>query len=231
MENHIITFLHIKLNKLSIHSEAQDFQDSKWIHFTTDLKFLSNWGSLWKQCEKISVLWLRLAPSGLNMMKYFSVKHKLHFPFPGLNGLALAMGVHLVFWRASNLPCSPLLLKFFHMYVLNVVCFSSLILTDLLCPANLFLKWTEHPVYDCCCLLLLLLLSVWPGVGGGIGSWALYTTSVMQHCPGMGHSPLNLAWQLQCGSTAVLGWSSSWCFFKTFLLWIEIMLFMFFMVL
>ena len=25
MENHIITFLHIKLNKLSIHSEAQEY--------------------------------------------------------------------------------------------------------------------------------------------------------------------------------------------------------------
>ena len=37
-----------------------------------------------------------------------------------------------------------------------------------------------------------------------MGSWALYTTSVIQHCPGMGHSSLNLAWQLQCGATAVL---------------------------
>ena len=62
-------------------------------------------------------------PSGLNMMKCFSVRHKLHFPFPGLKGLALAMGVHLVSCNACNLPSSPFWLKFFHMQVLNVVCF------------------------------------------------------------------------------------------------------------
>ena len=101
------TLLHIKVNyRLPLRGPAPAGLKVE-IHFITDLKFLRSWGSLWKQCEKISDLWLMLAPSGLHMMKYFSVRHKLHFPFPGLKGLAQAMGVHLVSCKACNLPSSP----------------------------------------------------------------------------------------------------------------------------
>ena len=66
----------------------------------------------------ISLLDLSDANSGLKIIKYFSVVHKLQILLTGENGLALAINCHLI----SN---SSLFSFNFHMCVLSVVSWAS----------------------------------------------------------------------------------------------------------
>ena len=62
----------------------------RYFHFL-NLTFPRRWDSLCLQVVKNSEFWLRLAPVGLNMIRYFSSRHNLHLLVAGLYGAALPM--------------------------------------------------------------------------------------------------------------------------------------------
>ena len=85
------------------------------------------------QLLKNSDLALRVAPAGLNIIKYFSLRHSRHWPVDGLYPLLLAITSHLTVWA---------MLLFFksQTWVLKVVPFEPSCLKFEICPAYLDLK-------------------------------------------------------------------------------------------
>ena len=148
-----------------------EISDNNLCHMVNDLLVWFSF-SFSLQVENSSFLELRVAFSGLKIISYFSLIHKLHLPDTAEKGAALPT-ISKSTWYAlfSSFSC--------HIYVASVVAFLSdrLLKSDLCFWYLVFNSPAVSPTYV--------------SVSLSVETVALYTTWSVRHFPGRGHSALS----------------------------------------